>query len=189
MSHLMLDLETLGTTADAVVLSIGVVVFDPRDNFKTLWEHEYVLNDITEQTAAGRVVDTDTLRWWFNQSDEARDGVSKAMLSDTVRHCTLAFALRHLHDNLNLLHLNGVWGNGSDFDNAIMMHAASKYGSIDLWPFYLNRCFRTFTNTFDPEKNFRPAKNNHRALDDCHNQILWMRNICADNEQARRLVG
>ena len=61
--HIMIDIETLATTPDAVVMSVGAVKFDPTSDqpptSKTLWRP-----DIDEQTERDRHVSESTLEWW-----------------------------------------------------------------------------------------------------------------------------
>ena len=64
--HVMIDIETLSTTPDAVVMSVGAVKFDPKatrpPTNKTLWRP-----DIDEQTERDRHVSESTLEWWSKQ--------------------------------------------------------------------------------------------------------------------------
>ena len=62
-THAMIDIETLGTTPDCVVLSVGAVKFDPykleEPHSKMLWRPSG-----DEQINANRRVDQNTLEWW-----------------------------------------------------------------------------------------------------------------------------
>ena len=68
----MIDIETLGTGPDAVVLSVGAVKFSPYNpqepHAKTLWKP-----NIDEQTTAGRSVLESTLEWWAKQPKHIQD--------------------------------------------------------------------------------------------------------------------
>ena len=64
-THVMIDLETLGTTPDAVILSIGGVKFDPNGD-RIFDEFIYKL-DIDEQQQRGRTTNEDTMSWWATQ--------------------------------------------------------------------------------------------------------------------------
>lgn len=62
MSHVMLDLETLGRGPGCVILSIGAVTFNP---FGEGYKHEFTCNiepEISKQL--GFTVDPDTVAWW-----------------------------------------------------------------------------------------------------------------------------
>ena len=71
-THAMIDIETLGTEPDSVVLSVGAVKFDPftltDPHAKTLWRPE-----IDAQSNAGRSVLDDTLQWWAKQPQHIQD--------------------------------------------------------------------------------------------------------------------
>ena len=68
-THAMIDIETLGTDPDCVVLSVGAVKFDPftlnEPHSKTLWRPS-----ADEQLNADRSVDQGTIEWWGKQAEE-----------------------------------------------------------------------------------------------------------------------
>ena len=53
-THAMIDLETLGTGPDCVVLTIGGVKFNPND-ISEPWEEFYYRFDVDEQLEKGCV--------------------------------------------------------------------------------------------------------------------------------------
>jgi hypothetical protein len=70
----LLDIETLGTNADAVVVSVGIVAIDSTKDYtyKELIDNGfYVTLDVKSQVDSGRKIDKDTLAWWGTQGDEA----------------------------------------------------------------------------------------------------------------------
>ena len=71
-THAMIDIETLATTPEAVVLSVGGVKFNPYTNEEPHAHLEFRL-DIDEQTALGRDIDEGTLQWWAKQPEHIRD--------------------------------------------------------------------------------------------------------------------
>jgi hypothetical protein len=175
----MIDLETLGTSANAIVLSVGAVIFDPMrpfdDHHEPVDSEFYAALDTTFQQRTGRTINDGTLRWWMRQGKQARLAIAGENVEPENPESVLKELKAFIPDNVK-----GVWGNGSDFDNAILQHMADQYGVKDLWPFWANRCFRTFTNLHDPKKRLRPVANNHHAVMDCINQIHWMQNIIAE---------
>ena len=176
MNHVMIDLETLGTGADAVILSIAAVRFDlyTPHTFEKFPELEFYRTGINIDQ--GRRIDDGTFRWWMGQSEAARAEHFKPEMY-------LSEALGELYDFFNdesTPDVYGVWGNGADFDNAILQHA--WYHNTMLYPFWANRCFRTFMALFDPDKTHRPGSNDHNALNDCRNQIRWMWNVTRELE-------
>lgn len=70
----VLDIETLGTNASAVVLSVGIVAVDSTKDY----EYEELIRDgfyktlnVKSQWQAGREIDKDTVAWWGQQGEEA----------------------------------------------------------------------------------------------------------------------
>ena len=72
--HLMIDIETLATTPDAAILTIGAVKFDPygddRDKATRRAETFYKRIDLDSNVELGRTINEDTLRWWCDQSED-----------------------------------------------------------------------------------------------------------------------
>lgn len=71
MNDIMIDLETLGNTADAPIIQIGAVWFG-RDG-TTGPEMELTLD--FDSACTRRRVDGGTVAWWMRQPDEARQAV------------------------------------------------------------------------------------------------------------------
>ena len=66
MIHAMIDLETLSTNPNAVILTLGAVKFDPYTVMKP-YDDLYFRVDVDSQTEMGRDVMQDTLDWWGKQ--------------------------------------------------------------------------------------------------------------------------
>lgn len=165
MQHIMLDLETLDTTTSAAILSIGAVKFDPNTE-SDLGEKFYLALDVQSNIDAGRTISGDTLNWWMGQDDNAR-----AVFKDSQRvflpEALEAFASFFDHPDYQ------VWGNGSDFDNAIMIHAFQQQGWKAPWKFWNNRCYRTLKGM--PGVPKMPAfEGKHNALTDACAQALHL---------------
>ena len=92
--HLMIDLETLATSTDAAVLTIGACKFDPkgddRDKATRNMPTFYRRIDLQSNLDLGRRVDENTLRWWCDQSGDvsheafAEDDAKRKLLSSTL---------------------------------------------------------------------------------------------------------
>ena len=67
-THGMIDLETLNTTPDATILTVGGVKFNPY-NTQTPHTDLYLKVDVDEQTKLGRTVNDQTLDVKTNNSD------------------------------------------------------------------------------------------------------------------------
>jgi exodeoxyribonuclease VIII len=161
MDNVMIDLETLGRRAGCAILSIGAVAFDP-DSGK-LGSEFYVVVDRQSQTALH--TDPETLAWWEKQSAEAR-----AVLTDPTA-IALGDALIKFNQYLAPYSFTKVkiWGNGGDFDNAIMASCYAAAGLEVPWAFWNNRCYRTLKNLVGGPKLTRQGTY-HNALDDAKTQ-------------------
>ena len=71
--HFSLDLETLGSEGSPVVLSIGLYHMKDEIEEEPDITRLFVGNiDIDSCLKAGLTVSGSSLKWWFEQSDEAR---------------------------------------------------------------------------------------------------------------------
>lgn len=135
MKHIMLDLETLGTVADACILSVGAVKFD-LDSQAIDDAGFYASVSIDSNLELKRRIQEDTLIWWMKQPVEAQ----------TVFHeskQTLGVALSDLSDWIGDDTYN-VWSNGADFDLPMLAHAYTQLNMEVPWKFWNSNCFRTF---------------------------------------------
>lgn len=132
MTHVSIDLETLGTQPGSVILSIGSVKFDPFTG--EIGEKFYA--NITPKSCldVGLVTDQSTVEWWSTQSQEARDAlkVDRQPLA-TVLDSFSKFAVG----------ADGVWGWGATFDVSLL-EAAYRMAIVEVpWKFWNVKCGRT----------------------------------------------
>ena len=77
--------------------------------------------------------------------------------------------------------IEGVWGNGSDFDNTIMGDFYRSYSIAPPWKFWKNRCHRTMKaiaqSTFEGYAGVRRLGTHHNALDDAMHQARELQAI------------
>jgi hypothetical protein len=73
MTNVMLDLETLGTSSNSVIIAIGAVLFD-RDQIKSTF---YANVDAASCCKMGLRMDPNTVMWWLTQSDAARRRITE----------------------------------------------------------------------------------------------------------------
>jgi exodeoxyribonuclease VIII len=133
--HVMIDLETLGTAADSVILSIGAVRFDlDSDNIDDAGFYRSI--SIDSNLDYKRRIQEDTLIWWLKQSPEAQKVFTEPKE-------TLLTALTEFSDWLD----DGsamMWSNGADFDLPTVAHAYHQVVMDVPWKFWNSRCYRTF---------------------------------------------
>ena len=70
--HGMIDLETLGTTADTVILTVGAIKFDPLTDAEPYADMYHRLN-VDQQTVLGRTVDDSTIAVSYTHLRAHRD--------------------------------------------------------------------------------------------------------------------
>ena len=149
--HIVVDIETLGTSANAVIASIGAVRITRRpwvsDLEPCLWavhgEPFHVLLDLDQP---GRVMDGATVTWWFQQEAEAQMEIVGPNVSKPYDRVNIIHGvgdLRRWIENFpNMRTTAGVWSM-PDFDAALLQNVASTYRVDPCWPFWLNRDIRT----------------------------------------------
>lgn len=171
MKNVMVDLETLGSTPGCVVLSIGAVTFDPSGH-TPLDEGFYVVLNTEDCMEKYLHQEPETVAWWERQSDEARTVLREAV--DPKVSVPLRLGLEKFNEYV----VHGasrrevaVWGNGSDFDNAILAVAYKMAELKPGWEFWNNRCYRTLKNLIPGPKLERQGTY-HNALDDARSQAL-----------------
>lgn len=169
--HIMIDLETMGTRPDAPIIAIGAVKFTAMGvTDQTFYTNVDLASAVKD---GGAVIDPDTLMWWMQQSDEAR----QVLLSG-------ASPLRvALHDFTRWVkdtdEPKGVWGNGASFDNVILSETYKRVGMEPPWKFWNDRCYRTVKNMF-PACKMERIGTHHNALDDAESQAEHLLRICEE---------
>lgn len=171
--HIVMDIETLGTESNAIVLSVGMVRI-MYDTFLAQYvvpalgssNARYAVFNASSQIKTGRTVSSDTVRWWGNQSLDVQDVILKSMLYMENLEITLLGIRDWMRDSPEPCR---VWGKGPNFDNKIMDNLITQvFGQNDFWKFRNDRCLRTmgdFGIQYDAE-NQRP----HHALYDAHHE-------------------
>ena len=135
LNHLMIDLETLGTTADSVILSIGAVKFD-LDSTAIADDSFYGSISIESNLDAGRKVEEGTMLWWLKQPAAAQNVFHEDKLS-------LEQTLNDLSDWLGADKWI-VWAKGPSFDVTMLEHAYKHFKMKTPWEFWNVRCVRTY---------------------------------------------
>lgn len=160
MSHLMIDIETLGTRSNAVIMSIGAVQFNLKGDTKAVLHRGVTINSCLN---AGLEVDGDTIEWWLRQD---KKNIEK-LLELEKRH--LSIVLQEL-DSIDM-HQNGwsVWSHGSVFDIVLLENA---YKAVGRKPWWDHRNVRDTRTLFDIAEYKYKAKGGHDALEDATNQAI-----------------
>lgn len=160
--HLMVDLETLSTEPNAVILTIGALWFNPSSN-EDPGPGFHVRVEIDSQE---RHVDDDTVDWWGQQDPE----VQAEAFSEQDRH-PLADALKQFAKFAQ--GADSYWSHGTVFDIVILENAFVEQGMRGWipWKYHQVRDCRTVLKISDTVMD-RHSGGAHNALIDCYNQAL-----------------
>lgn len=168
MNEIMLDIETMGTSQNAAIVSIGAVEFSFDE--PQLGRGFYIKIDVQDCLKHGLVVDWSTIQWWLQQNEKARLELT------TTNRCKLQEALfeftKFMTPLLGDSKKFNVWGNPSSFDIGILSNAYSKCG-LESPIFYRNeRDLRTLVSLAPEIKaNYPNQGTEHNPIDDCKYQI------------------
>lgn len=163
--NVTIGLETFGNTPGCAIASIGAVAHGD-DGY--VIDELYVIVSRKSCADHGLHEDAETLAWWAGQSEAAQAVLWQA--TDPEGSMPLPLALDELNrfvarQGRDVL----VWGNGSDFDNAIVAAAARAAGVKLAWPFWANACYRTIKRRM-PHVKLKRTGTHHNALDDARSQ-------------------
>ncbi len=158
MIHAMIDLETLSTNPDAVILTVGGVKFDARTQMNP-YNEMYFRVDVDSQTKIGRNVMQETMDWWATQPKE----VSEEALGDGNR-VSLEDAIKQL--NKFAVGVDIFWCQGPLFDYAILQNLYAQLGQPVPWNFWQIRDSRTLFSLVPKDHNEKRT-GLHNALQDC----------------------
>ena len=169
MSNIMIDIETLSTSPNALVLSVGMVLFDEINMFDKI----HIKNRIS--TATGDV-SKETAIWWMKQSDEARKAITEHQKG--VIEMPEYNLVQELRDILCTSSVKTIWSQGS-FDQNIIENLMLRNG-VDkqhLPKYYMWRDLRTIRKLLHVE-NEAKAEVAHNALEDAVAQVKTLQAIC-----------
>lgn len=156
MPDVMFDLETLDTKPSAVILSLGAVKFDPRQQgIDPNAERLSIRIDIDTQSLMGRTISESTLEWWGKQSKEAQD----AAFSEEGR-VPLAETVEQFHKFV--WNSERIWSQGS-FDVNIMEHLYTSLNKPYAWQYWQVRDSRTLFDFVDGKLD---RTKHHDAVED-----------------------
>jgi exodeoxyribonuclease VIII len=138
MRDLMIDLETMSTSSNAAIVSVGAVLFDTEDG--VLGDTMSLSVSLQSSIDLGLAVDGATVAWWMRQENEAR----KAIFGEP--RLTIKTALAVLANYIESSPMGSdvkVWGNGAAFDAVVLRNAYDRSGILCPWNFRNERCYRT----------------------------------------------
>jgi hypothetical protein len=170
MAAAMIDLETLATSPDCVILTLGAVMFDPYSKIEP-FNPLYLRIDADEQMAMGRTWTEDTITWWGNQAPEIQEDA----LGEEDR-VSVTDAIDQFHKWV--CHADTVWANGSIFDIMVLENLYRQLELVPPWQYYNIRDVRTVFNMGVAHK--MDKSNLHNALADANQQAIGIQNCFSD---------
>jgi hypothetical protein len=156
-SHLMIDIEGLGTGPDAAILTIAAQSFDP---FSTGHYERHYYARITLESQETRRIQDDTLAWWATQPEAQAEAFAEEDRIPLDQALDELYRLAWQHDY--------IWAQGPTYDINILEHAYKSYNKTQPWKFYRIRDSRTVLSLW-PERPVPPTS--HHALEDTRKQI------------------
>ena len=174
MKDIMVDIETLATDSNGVIVSISAVQFD-LDTGDTEEEFEVGLS-INPQIANGAVIDGDTVMWWLSQTKEAQTRLTDLKATPTdealiVFNDWLLVMYPTWDDRRNVR----LWGNGATFDNVMIRNLYKRQGIEFVLPYWADNDVRTavtLKGIDTRDYTFMGVK--HYGIDDCKHQINYI---------------
>lgn len=179
--HCSFDLETFGTSSNAVMVSLGISFFN-------LYEARVVsfplYFDVDDCLSHGMSVDAGALRFWMGQPDEARDALYAASpysLSEGLK------VLNGYIDEFAHPKEFSAWSHAT-FDPPILCNAFKTVGLPCNIHYREFKDIRTLTSVYkklckNAEKHERPSEFvHHSALDDAIYQASYVKKMLLEIE-------
>ena len=163
-----LDIETLSTTHNSVVLTIGAVKFNPftqQPSYAELYERL----DADDQIEKGRDVSEITLEWWTKQPDDIQEEALGPQNRKPVIEVLHAL-------NKFLVGADKIWCQGPHFDITILESLYKQYGVSSNWQYWQIMDSRTFFGVHGDPRD-KASKTLHNAVEDCKSQSRGVQQV------------
>lgn len=169
MNRAHIDIETLSTRTNAMVLSIGIAVVNDENGL--LYSNVFY-PDLGSQ--GGRHIDPRTVQWWMGQGEQAR----KLAFVEQAQQRFFRGILTSMDRFFKIHTVEEVWGNGPVMDIAILESLAEDQDCRDVipWGFRQVRDLRTLRMLAPTVKRIEPMVA-HSAQHDAIAQGLWAREM------------
>lgn len=171
MMNIMLDIETLGTAANSIILSLAAVKFE----FGSDKTEVYSVNiDPKTSKKYGMISNPATIQWWKEQKPEAL----KAFMTNQI---SIEEALDGFTEFVGPKWKDTVfWANGISFDAPILDWSYNATGRTPPWKYWNQRDARTIYALCDINmKTYPRIGTYHNAVDDCLTQIAALKEALA----------
>ena len=168
--HLMIDIETLGTSNCAPILSIGAVVVGEDSTF-----YEKCHPSLEPPFEP----DFSTLQWWVKQNDKAREAFDGGIPWQRAMSNFSWFYSQMVNQYGDLK----VWAKPPRFDVAILEFAMKQAGLTIPWNHRNVLDLRTLIYLKDPKGDLAPppTSDKHNALEDARYQAEYLRILLGED--------
>jgi hypothetical protein len=197
--NIMVDIETLGTNEDSVILQIGAVAFDVYNEKEAEPFEGWFLTDllVSDQIRTyKRTVDNETLIWWMDSvgpkartSVLERDGFNGLVCSTyNALEDFNTFVSMHKDEIGTSNTGNFIWSNSPSFDLAIIKNAMRQCDIKPVWNHWDERDVRTMDHlnkTLKLGLNKKIEGVAHNALDDAKGQAIYVMQITDKLQQIK----
>jgi len=169
LTHMSIDIETLGTASNALVLSIGASVFHPREGLihSRSWKLER-----KSQVTFGRLIDPDTVGWWVTQNSKAQHRAFDSSIPEILPD----LALEQLGELWTLTGCRMAWGFGAVFDLGIIESLADDYEVEVPWSHRQQGCLRTMSSLYPDVPRPKPEVS-HDPMHDSMAQGFYLMDL------------
>lgn len=172
IKHVMIDIETLSTEPNAVVISIGALHFDSFTGAEL--SKFYVELEPSDQR--NRHCSVDTVLWWMN--NQAEKGVFAEGNTKTPVKSALELLSIYLNDTVSEDEELALWCCDPDFDLVILGNLYKQFSIKTPWKYNNGKSVRTI-RMFSKELGITETKQeaSHNAYEDCVRQAKEVSNF------------
>jgi hypothetical protein len=155
--NICFDFETLDTTINSVLISLGAVAFDTeiRDEF-------YATIDVKEQIGK-RTISVSTIEWWLQKPDLFAETIKSGAQPNKVAQDFILWSRKHINKD------SYIFIKGPGFDLPIMSYFLKDYGFKAPWQHWQCLDVRTIQkiNNWNIDSSiYKPSGDLHNALVD-----------------------
>ena len=166
--NIMIDIETLGTSPNSIIATIGAMKFDRSSSLKSFDEMTsfYYRIDLQSCQSLGMITEEDTAKWWDNQDEKSREEIY-----GVENRVSIQQALQELSEFIGNNPYTTVWAQGPHFDCTILENAYKKCNLQVPWSFWNVRDCRTLFDIANLRLKNIPGEYPHHSLYDCYKQV------------------
>jgi hypothetical protein len=162
---IMVDLETLSTSPNAVVLTIAGIRFNFSRDYRSVqspYNMDFFYCRVDPDSQPNRHIDEETVAWWANQEEDVKIEAFSPEDRLSLEDAMTAF-------NYWAAGGDRYWANGAAFDFPILDTCNAQLGFASPWKYWQALDARTVYKLCPV--HYSPKQFKHHALYDCLNQI------------------